>query len=589
MLKLKNKNSSISKGKKVTIVILIILLLFVASLNALQALGTQSDSREGAAIMSHTFSQIGDTAVVIGDYARSFFTGEPLPVREREGLDSENNLEENSNVLSPLSPPTTGPTTLLGSVIPRTEENLGTFIINTNLRANEDFEVSGTASFGDIAVSGMTTTNQLTATETMEALGLISATRGIVTNGANIDLGGGDILGLEFVREIVAGENVEITIVDGVVTISVPNIGRSSGGGSSVAGVSSINGQTGALTLVAGTDIAITGLTVENISTLESVRLRGGCVGCITDADVADNLTIIGGIIDDTIIGATNQAAGYFTGLSIGTISTSSTLTVVGDASFTGRVSGASAIDLDEFVTLAQLNAAIGGGGGVAGVASVNSLTGVLFVAGTAGQIDVASAGSTITLSLPQSIAATATPTFAGLFLNGLLDVTGNIDVSGVVTAGTFISGVADASVRKTGEEIFRLSASIFPYALPADTGSSGFVRVSKEFTSVYDNPIASAPTPIPGTTRVYKFVIKYADSIPTLDDSTWRVYKSSTGTTIDTFALGGMNKVDLDEPEIIVTDPVIIPTDDWRLEVSTPAGRLRVMDIHLAAFDVVN
>ncbi|MEX0933430.1 MAG: hypothetical protein WDZ74_01620 [Candidatus Paceibacterota bacterium] len=577
----------ILKGKKAIIVILVILLLFVASLNILAGFGSR-ENQGGMTFITRTFTQIGDTVFLVRDYANSVFTGESLPNRNEDVSPTEGTDEDND--VTPLSPPSVGQTTILNSVITRILEDRGTFIINTNLRANENLEVRGTANFGDITVSGTTDTRRLTVRETMEALGLIEALGGITTGGANIDLEGGTIIGLDldFVREIVAGQNVEIVETDGVVTISVPEAGRRSGGGSS-AGVTSVNGQTGAVTFIAGTDIAITGLTIENISTLESVRLRGGCVGCITDSDVAENLTITGGIINDTIIGAVNQAAGYFTGISIGTTNTSSALTVLGDGSFTGTVSGANAIELDDFVTLAQLNAAIGSGGGTAGVASLNSLTGALFIAGTAGQITVSSAGDTITLSLPQNIAASATPTFAGLFLNGLLDVTGDVDVSGVVTAGTFISDVADASVRKSGEEIFRMSTSIFPYALPADTGSATFVRVSKEFTATFDNPIASTPTPVPGTTRIYKFVIKYADSIPTLDDSSWRVYKPSSGTTIDTFTLGGMNKADLDEPEVVVTDPITIPTDDWRLEVSIPSGRIRVMDIHIVAFDVVN
>jgi hypothetical protein len=54
-----------------------------------------------------------------------------------------------------------------------------------------------------------------------------------------------------------------------------------------------------------------------------------------------------------------------------------------------------------------------GGGGG--GVTSLNSLTGALTLQGTANQINVVSGGSTITLSTPQNIATTSSPTFAGL------------------------------------------------------------------------------------------------------------------------------------------------------------------------------
>ncbi len=62
--------------------------------------------------------------------------------------------------------------------------------------------------------------------------------------------------------------------------------------------------------------------------------------------------------------------------------------------------------------------ACVGGGGG-GGVVSVNSLTGTLNLLGTTNQISVSSGGSNITLSTPQNINNTATPTFGGLTING--------------------------------------------------------------------------------------------------------------------------------------------------------------------------
>ncbi|MGE5042205.1 MAG: beta strand repeat-containing protein, partial [Candidatus Levyibacteriota bacterium] len=59
--------------------------------------------------------------------------------------------------------------------------------------------------------------------------------------------------------------------------------------------VSSINGATGDVTLEAGTDISIDGLTINNISTLATIAQRGTCDSCITDADVSNNLTITSG------------------------------------------------------------------------------------------------------------------------------------------------------------------------------------------------------------------------------------------------------------------------------------------------------
>jgi flagellar basal body rod protein FlgC len=55
------------------------------------------------------------------------------------------------------------------------------------------------------------------------------------------------------------------------------------------------------------------------------------------------------------------------------------------------------------------------------GVASVNSLTGALSIAGTSNEITVTPAGSTITLATPQAIGTGSSPTFAGLTLTGAL------------------------------------------------------------------------------------------------------------------------------------------------------------------------
>ncbi|MBI5465774.1 MAG: hypothetical protein HY974_00625, partial [Candidatus Kerfeldbacteria bacterium] len=56
--------------------------------------------------------------------------------------------------------------------------------------------------------------------------------------------------------------------------------------------VSSIQGQKGEVNFLAGTDITIDGLTINDKSTLETVLSRGHCSSCLTDADIANNLTI---------------------------------------------------------------------------------------------------------------------------------------------------------------------------------------------------------------------------------------------------------------------------------------------------------
>ncbi len=67
--------------------------------------------------------------------------------------------------------------------------------------------------------------------------------------------------------------------------------------------VSSIQGQTGDITLTPGTDIAISGTTISDTSTLATVAERGTCSSCITASDVATNLIITAdGTINGTAI-----------------------------------------------------------------------------------------------------------------------------------------------------------------------------------------------------------------------------------------------------------------------------------------------
>jgi len=60
------------------------------------------------------------------------------------------------------------------------------------------------------------------------------------------------------------------------------------------------------------------------------------------------------------------------------------------------------------------------------GVGSVNSLTGNLTIAGTANEINVSSVGTTITLSTPQAIATSSTPTFANVLAGDFNSLTGS-------------------------------------------------------------------------------------------------------------------------------------------------------------------
>ncbi|MBI2596712.1 MerR family DNA-binding transcriptional regulator [Candidatus Daviesbacteria bacterium] len=112
-------------------------------------------------------------------------------------------------------------------------------------------------------------------------------------------------------------------------------------------GVLSLQSKTGALTFTEGTDITIDGLKITNKSDLSTVRGRGGCSSCITDADVVAGLTISGGSVNDSAIGATTASTGAFT-----TLSASSTLAVTGATTLSSTLSVSGATTLNGNVTL---------------------------------------------------------------------------------------------------------------------------------------------------------------------------------------------------------------------------------------------
>jgi hypothetical protein len=201
----------------------------------------------------------------------------------------------------------------------------GTAEVNQILASTASFNglaVSGASSLTNLAVSGGTNLADLLVTSTSTVEGLLVATGGIVTEGADIDAGEGRVFASNIINELVAGSRIEISGPSNAPTISFIE--------EDFEGVLSLNGDTGELELDAGTDISISGLRINNTSSLLSVRGRGGCTGCITDIDVVDALTIVGGSIDATSIGVTTAAYGRFSELVVGTSTASTTFSVYG-------------------------------------------------------------------------------------------------------------------------------------------------------------------------------------------------------------------------------------------------------------------
>jgi hypothetical protein len=104
------------------------------------------------------------------------------------------------------------------------------------------------------------------------------------------------------------------------------------------------------------------------------------------------------------------------------------------------------------------LNFAAGTGISITAATSTDTVTitndGVRTIAGTADQISANASTGAVTLSLPQSIATTSSPTFASLTLNGALQTTA------INLANTFVGDAAVASATTAGTVIDSWSAT---------------------------------------------------------------------------------------------------------------------------------
>lgn len=169
-------------------------------------------------------------------------------------------------------------------------------------------------------------------------------------------------------------------------------------------GVLSLQNQTGNLALTAGTGISIAGLTINN-----------------NDLGSAQNIfkTIFAG---DTFLSAKNNndsltfASGSGILLTAGTNNTITVATSYGDNPSVSILTGAGL-----------------SGGGTVALGNTLSLTnsGVLSITGTQNQITTSGSTGDITLSLPQNINATASPTFAGLSLSSTATTSSNLSFRG--------------------------------------------------------------------------------------------------------------------------------------------------------------
>ena len=214
-------------------------------------------------------------------------------------------------------------------------------VINVPLSLSESFEVKGTSVFASTTATSVTS-DTLTVNMGAQIQGLqvsgqaqidgtLLALNGILTRGTDVDLNGGLLFASNVVNEIIPGDNVTITG-----SRNSPIISFEPGETEEFEGVMEVNGESGDIEIRGRDDISVRGLTIENSSTLLSVRSRGGCSDCLIDSDIKDDLTVIGGRIDGTIIGSVTPSAAYVSTLSVGnSSSTDEILTVFGTGTST--------------------------------------------------------------------------------------------------------------------------------------------------------------------------------------------------------------------------------------------------------------
>ena len=194
-------------------------------------------------------------------------------------------------------------------------------------------------------VAGKSLLSSVEISNTATVGGSLSAFGGIVTDGADIDLGEGNVFASNVVNELVAGKNITITGTPNAPIISA----KVSGGGGSN-------------------------------DTLASARARAGCAECVTDSDIVSTLTISGGLINNTSIGLTTAAAAAFTNVSIGTSLATSTLTVNGTIDLNGQlaVTGGATSTFDGNINVTNGCVAVNGiclGGGVSSLNDLSDVT----------------------------------------------------------------------------------------------------------------------------------------------------------------------------------------------------------------------
>lgn len=205
---------------------------------------------------------------------------------------------------------------------------------------------------------------------------------------------------------------------------------------------SQIGTITGGEVATTNTNQTITGQKTFTTQILANAGLLGNVTGDLTGnvtgdvtGDIVGNLTgNVNGTLTGNVTGDVSGTAGTFTGSLSGDVTSSGMVTTISSLARSKLASGtahrllvnnASGL-VSELGPLTNGQLLVGSTGAAASVAALT---------GTANQVTVTNGAGSITLSTPQNIATTSSPTFAGLTVTGL---SGAVSASaGVLSAGT--------------------------------------------------------------------------------------------------------------------------------------------------------
>lgn len=151
------------------------------------------------------------------------------------------------------------------------------------------------------------------------------------------------------------------------------------------------------------------------------------------------------------------------------------------------------------------------------------------------------------------------------------------------LATSTYIRTQEGYEIGKEGTEVLREMIPILGFDLPVQTATNTYVTISR---TINNYPFEAAAT---GTERIHKLAIRYAAA--GTGQSDWQVWQvSGTPGQIDTFSLSGTNETDFSQAsgEAAIVE-VEIPTDQtWRLDVDPNGDTIRIFQIFLAAYDVI-